>query len=434
MAIALTGCGSLSNQRMEQNPMMANIEKKSGTIVYVGADGNIYTMDQAGGKHKQITDDASFGSQDNPTVRLYQAPTWSNDGSQLAYVGVTGSAGSELVDSASLFTVSLDNFEPVEAFRSDQFFPFYIYWSPNNENIGFLSNTNYSRGMALYSVPSQGGEAKMIDAGRPYFWSWSPDGTKILAHAGGLNSLSVERMSFLNVAGTTVGEKVLSLEPSSFQTPVWTSDGEHVLAAVEMSGRKSLVMLDKNGHLERTLATFEGEIAFALSPDGNKVAMIFGNNFQSGFLQGQMRVFDLDNPNEMHATAQENVMAFFWSPDSQQIAYFPFQVLNVSLPEGSGQQESFSVGSVKAHVMDLDKDGRTHEVTYPFTPTIQFMNMLQLFTQFHQSATIWSPDSQNIVLSALLPEGAPVIWVVRASGRMEPRYLVNGVLAVWSWE
>ncbi len=420
---------------MEQSPMMANLERKSGLIVYVGADGNIYTMDQAGGKQKQITDDARYGTADDPSVVVYQTPAWSFDGSQLAFVGVSGTLGSLEIETASLFTVSLDNFELVETFKSDQFFPFYMSWSPTNDQIGFLTNSNFGQGMALYSVPSQGGEAIMLDAGRPYYWSWSPDGQRILAHAGGLNTATVERMSFLNVADATVEERVLSFTPSNFQTPAWTADGEHVLVAVEVQGDKSLVMLDKNGHLQQTLATFEGDIAFTLAPDGSKVAWISGTNLQPGFLMGQLTIMDFENNNQIIVTGEENVMAFFWSPDSEQLAYFPFQVINVALPEESGQSESVPVGTVKARVMDFGgKNVESREVTYPFTPTREFLNMLQLFTQFQKSATIWSPDSQNLVLSAQLPQGAPVIWVVRSSGRLEPRYLVNGVLAFWSWE
>jgi len=435
LSLVLASCSSLASRRLEQSPMMANLERKSGTIVYVGVDGNIYTMDQAGGKQKQITDDARYGTSDDPTVIVYQTPTWSFDSGQLAFVGVSGSMRSQEIDSASLYTVSLDNLEMVETFTSDHFFPFYLSWSPNNDQIGFLTNSNFSRGMALYSVPSLGGEAIMLDAGRPYYWSWSPDGQRILAHAGGLNAASVERMSFLNVRDAAVEERVLSFTPSNFQTPAWTADGEHVLVAVETQGQKSLVMLDKNGHLEQTLATFEGEIAFTLSPDGNKVAWISGGNLQAGFLMGQLTILDFENNNQIIVTGEENVMAFFWSPDSEQLAYFPFQVINVALSNQSGDSDPIPVGTVKARVMDFaGRKIESHEVTYPFTPTPEFMNMLQLFTQFQKSATIWSPDSQNLVLAAQLPEGAPVIWVVRSSGRLEPRYLVNGVLAFWSWE
>jgi TolB protein len=240
------------------------------------------------------------------------------------------------------------------------------------------------------------------------------------------------------VDDNSVEESVTSLMPWNFQAPSWTSDGEHVLVAASIDNRSSLVMLDKNGRLERTLTDFVGEIAFSLSPDGRKVALISGINFQSDVLQGQMKVFDLDDPENSYETEEDNVIAFFWSPDSQQIAYFLYQIINVAPPGEDGQPDEnappVSLRTVQVDIMDFEKHGETHDVTHPFSPTEQFMNVLNLFSQYQHSATIWSPDSQNLVLSAYMPDGLPVIWVVRSTGRLEPRYLVNGVLAFWSWE
>ena len=60
--------------------------------------------------------------------------------------------------------------------------------------------------------------------------------------------------------------------------------------------------------------------------------------------------------------------------------------------------------------------------------------MLPYFDQYHQSATIWSPDNNNLVLSFMGQSGAPGIAVVAASGKLEPRMLAQGYLAFWSWE
>lgn len=435
-SILITSC-TLTQRRLPQSPWMAQIERKSGLIAYIGTDGNIYTMDQGGTNQQQITTNAHLPNEDDPSVLLYQAPTWSPDGQNLAFVGVSGSAGQESVEAASLFTVSLEDLNIVETFTSDHFIPFYIYWSPAGERLGFLSNTNTGRGLALFEMPASGGEARLIDAGSPYFWSWAPDGTSIATHAGALNqTISMDRMSLLNLGDGGVKEQVLNLAPSEFQTPAWTPDGEHVIVAVRSGGNRVLVMLDKDGHLERALTTFKGEIAFSVSPDGKQVALISGDNLQAGFLQGQLKVLGLEDPTQGYTTEEENAMAFFWSPDSKKVAYFPYQVLTVKLTpeqgESEGSERATPYQTVRLKVLDLDKDGETREVTYPFPPTDLFMSVLALFTQYQQSASIWSPDSQNLVLSAHLPDGSPVIWVVRASGRLEPRYLVNGVLAFWS--
>jgi hypothetical protein len=76
--------------------------------------------------------------------------------------------------------------------------------------------------------------------------------------------------------------------------------------------------------------------------------------------------------------------------------------------------------------------GESREL-FTYRPTQQFLSVLPYFDQYHQSATIWSPDNNNLVLSFLSQSG-PGIAVVAASGNLEPRMLAQGYLAFWSWE
>jgi hypothetical protein len=71
---------------------------------------------------------------------------------------------------------------------------------------------------------------------------------------------------------------------------------------------------------------------------------------------------------------------------------------------------------------------------FTFPPSQLFVSIIPYFDQYHQSTTIWSPDSKNLVLSFIGPDGNPGIAVVAASGTLEPRLLTSGLFAVWSWE
>ena len=54
--LLLVACGQFS----QQSSALAALERKSGVVVYLGADGNIYTINQGGGDLTAITDDAQI--------------------------------------------------------------------------------------------------------------------------------------------------------------------------------------------------------------------------------------------------------------------------------------------------------------------------------------------------------------------------------------
>jgi hypothetical protein len=130
-----------------------------------------------------------------------------------------------------------------------------------------------------------------------------------------------------------------------------------------------------------------------------------------------------------------NIIAFFWSPSGEELAYF---ILLQVQAEGSSSGESGGSGQaapqymLNLHVLDVT-NGESREL-FTYRPTQQFLRILPYFDQYHQSATIWSPDNNNLVLSFLAQSGAPRIAVVAASGKLEPRILAEGFLAFWSWE
>ena len=129
----------------------------------------------------------------------------------------------------------------------------------------------------------------------------------------------------------------------------------------------------------------------------------------------------------------KDVMAFFWSPNSKKLAYFKPFMTNTASEGGtdtSGQAQQRLL--LQLNVLDV-VSGESHEL-FTFRPTDQFAAVLPYFDQYHQSTTIWSPDSNNLVLSFLTTENKPGIAIVAASGQLEPRLLAEGYLAFWSWK
>ena len=86
MAIVATFVAGCQGLQMPQSPLLATFERKTGHIVYVGIDSNIYTMNQAGQDVVMITDQSVLENEmSGDTTYFY--PAWSPNGEKLAFVG-----------------------------------------------------------------------------------------------------------------------------------------------------------------------------------------------------------------------------------------------------------------------------------------------------------------------------------------------------------
>ena len=175
-------CG-LSSKLVERAQATPAPVAETGWIAYAGTDGNIYTIDHKGGNRKALTHDASLNPGQGLTFRQYMYPTWAPDGIHLAFVEFSQPQGSS--PHSRLLSVNTESLESIETFASDQFFPFYLYWSPDSQKISFLSNGTASGDLALFLAFADASQYQVVDKGQPYYWAWSPDGKEIVTHTGG---------------------------------------------------------------------------------------------------------------------------------------------------------------------------------------------------------------------------------------------------------
>ena len=413
------------DMRVPQSPLLSVLERKSGLIAYLGADGNMYVSDQAGGNLLQLTSDALIPQSQGDSYRLYQFPTWSQNGSQLAFMGVSGQ-GTQT--ESKLMIANVDDESVDEIFTSETERPVYLYWSPDNENLSFISSNFTGQNLILQSIPSQGGERTILDTGSPYYWSWAPDGRVMIVHAGGAAASSPEHLAFLRM-DENVTEHGLDSVPASFQSPAWSPDGSRIALARESNNKNQIIVTDAAGENPEAIGTFTNKTAFAWSPDSKRIAYLDGIQALDAGTFGPMHVFDMGTSKE--AVVDENVVAFFWSPSGEEIAYFILLQANAD-SSGAADPNAQPQFALRLHVLDV-ATGESREL-FTYRPSDQFLNILPYFDQYHQSVTIWSPDNNNLVLSFLDSSGNPGIAIVAASGQLEPRLLAQGYLAVWSWK
>jgi len=418
LALALAACAP-NGVQVPQSPILKLLEKKSGLIAYIGNDGNLYLTDQAASFTTPLTTDVTAETKNQIAYRL---PTWSPDGSQVAFVRL------EQIDSdtltAEVFVAHADDEKVRSIYSSKTELPFYIHWSPDNETIGMLSTTAAQQTMLLQSVPASGGERRLLDTGTPFYWSWAPDGKTMVVHKNGATQGSVSQLSFLRI-DSEVTEFVMKEKPASFQAPAWSPDGNFILLTTlsEDGTAQNLVLTDSTGKVEKSLAEIDLNTSFSWSPDSERFAYIAGKEqMQSGAI-GPLHIGDIDGGEEV--IVEKDVAGFFWSPNGDEIAYLvPFG----ATPENSNEQVLY----LELNVLDLASGESRTVATYQ--PTQDFLAIIPYIDQYQQSTTIWSPDGNNLVISFMTPSGSPALAIVPASGVTEPRLLAEGSFASWSWK
>jgi Tol biopolymer transport system component len=426
-ALILTSCLP-GNIQIPQSPLLSKLERKAGLIAYVGADGNIYVSDQGGGHKIAFTEDAKVPEAQTGPFLYYEYPTWSSDGNHLAFVGISGSGST--ASGTSLHIANIDEKKAEKVYSSKSENPFYLYWSPDDETLGYLSTTTSGQSMMLQTISVNGGERTVLDTGAPYYWSWSPDGSAMIVHTGSETTSVPVHLSFLQT-GSDIIEDQLDTVPASFQAPAWSPDGGHILLSrINDKKKNEIILTDSHGKFEKAIGTYDIATSFVWSYDSELVAYIDGQTpMQAGSL-GKLHVLDLTNSEDFFQ--DDNVVAAFWSPNSKKLAYFKPILIDPATGETATSNTSSPVLVLELHVMDVNS-AESREVL-KFQPTNQFASILPYFDQYHQSATIWSPDNNNIVLSLFTSGGAPGIAIVAASGQLQPRLLDQGYIAFWSWK
>lgn len=423
-ATLLVSC-SVRGAQMSQSSLLERFERKSGLIAFIGLDGNIETADQTGGGITQLTADA--GSREG-VRRWYTSPTWSARGRRLAFVRFDQLADGSI--RGAILTTDRASRNPQVVWESGELAPVYLYWSPDSRWISVLSQGSAEDGMELGLVDAAGKLSyKPLDTGLPLYWAWDPGNRFMLAHVGG-GTASGGRLTLLDIRDGTQ-KRNFNVSPTRFQSPQVSPDGQRMLYVDSESGSAQLVLRDIEGPGLDVLKTVSGSAFFSFSRDGRRVAVMESPTPQLS-ADGTLRVLVTRRSERSVELDDPSVIAFFWAPNSRQIAYLilvspaELQQLLVEPVFAADPEQLY----VHLQVMDVRSGDSWNVATFPITRGS--LSTLQFFDQYNRSGSIWSPDGNWLVFSAVARGGFPGIYLGSASGNLKPRFVTRGDLGAWS--
>ena len=426
-AALLGGCGERRLQ-LQPSPLLQALQRNAGRIGFIGPDGNIYRIAQRGGEPTPVTADAGANRAERTAV-AYLQPTWAPDGRSLAFArtALTGARSLQ----ASIWVTGGRNGPPREVFNTSTLRPIYLYWSPDSARLTLLSQPLDSAELELGVIDLDQDRYRALDQGQPYYWSWLPDNSALVTHVGGDVRLNAAARLSLVPLDPLRGKADFNLAPTAFQSPAVSPDGRYVAFVTTTASGTSLVAREIDGPDERLLTAVPGFAYFAYAPRGNRIAVLKSAT-PGPAADGELTIIDTRSGSET-ALPHGDVIAFFWAPNGQRIAYL--------VPARAAQEQGLELDPrfarqprlfyAELRVADVRRGTSWRVVQFPISEGFLRLH-LPFFDQYLRSTSIWSPNSRFLTYAALTAAGGPGIFVSAASGTLRPQFLAAGDLASWS--
>ncbi|MGH8913709.1 MAG: hypothetical protein ACRDZM_04240 [Acidimicrobiia bacterium] len=368
-----------------------------GRLLVLGDEGMITTM-QADG-----TDPVTLAEPD-PQVEERTQPTWSPDGTKVAWTERTADQETFLV------VAEIDGRRLIE--QHSPALAVYIAWSPDGENIAITGGGD--EGDLLLAIAGPDGEIAVIDRGSPLYFDWAPDGSEVLARISG-------RFEYLAIDGsarTTV--------PATGDFRLGAHIGESVVLGTARDVGQALAVADRTGGIQRELLRYSTPMAFVVDEVGGRLAVMSRGSPES---QELARVEETDLPiiqperlvvvaaadGDIETVSDSRNIAWFWSPDGQLLLYSTLEFVD-------------GVERLQWHTWD----GAGSTSYQAFSPTGIFgRDYLAFFDQFARSISLWAPDGSAFAYAGGSSLENAGIWVQRIGGG-DPVRVSPGVMALWS--
>ena len=430
-SVAALGPQSPTPESLAATPTLSQEDREMpvNRIAYISADGNLFTIRPDGTDSRKLTsNDLRVGPPPPVQAQIagaqvfYAWPTWSPDGNSLAVSQVTVEREAatftlEVVDSfTGRVTKIYDNEPNTSAIARGA--PHYMSWSADSKQLVFIAST--FGGLSLFStdIDKGTGPVPLLQEG-PLYLTWATQTNSLVIHRGeelirAFPDDSGQQTQSLGVVGT------------GFRTPALSPDGRTVAYAAKDAGGDALFVAEARPRLEGSRAILDVGHSAALlwSPSRDEIA-VADTSGESAAVYDRLTIISSDGASQT-TVAEESLLAFFWSPDGEMIAYVAYDV----------DAEFFTWKLVA-------RSGGAPVKLAEFTPSMEFLTLLTFFDQYAQSNGIWSPDSSMIVYSGTPGPGAgrrngaspetERAYVLEAREGAAPREIATSRFAVWSW-
>lgn len=400
-------------------------EASRNRLLVLGVDGNLFTVTPDGSGRFALTSDA--GAQ-----HTYTQPTWSATGKRIAWTAIARIDGVR----GSLITANANGTARTE--NETLFPPFYLYWSPDDSKVAYLSNWLAPSGQTIalhianIRAPESADptatplvETDPVGVGQPFYFSWAPSADRLIAHVAN------REVIVLDLAAKE--PSILVEESANFAVPQWVaagltaeatsgdrtsadSDGE-LLYVIKDETTAQLVLSDATGQNEEFLTYLARQdfISFSMNATGKQIAYI-ETTANVGFNAfGPLFLYDRE-AELFKQLSTDPAIAFFWSPDGSALYFLTVEPtvdqiwLRVNVWDGTAVQQYAR-----------------------FVPSPSFArDYLPFADQYMQSVRFWSPDSNAIVYAGQAEDGTAGIWVQSIEEGAEAQLVVAGTFATWS--
>ena len=420
-------CGE-NRLRLPTSPLLQSLQRKVGRIGYIGNDGNIYSIDQAGGRETPLTEDAGVGG--GPDARVvYMQPTWAPDGKRIAFARTAVTADRTIV--TSIMVAEWDGTRQTEVFTTETLRPIYLYWAPDSRQITLLSQPLDSPRLELGVIDVEQALYRTLDRGQPYFWSWLPDSSALLTHVGGDARVSAQARLSLVPLDPLRTKADFTITPTAFQAPAISADGRYMAYVTGGSDGNQVVVREIDGPEERVITEVPVYAYLAYAPVGTQIAVL--KTPRPGLsADGTLSIFDTRGGSAI-TLPENNVIAFFWSPNGQRIAYLvpaqPDEEQGLMLEPLFARQRNLVY--LELRVADARRGNSWLVVQFPISQAF-LRSHLPFFDQYLLSGSIWSPNGRFLTYSAFTNQGVPGVFVSAASGSLKPELIADGDFAFWS--